>query len=261
MSRSIMNDEATLTDISNTKHEFKNFVRLSAGGATLTPGVYCTPPGAFLLSSGLTLLLDAMGDNSAEFSFIAASTFTSLPYTTVQLMNGASAGNVYWFIGSSATIGDYAVMVGNIIAYASITFNSYSTLFGRGLAGAAITCASGSNITLALPTGALAMLATPAPTPFAINLFGCSSLVLEAESAITFGGAHTSVTGDIGISPGTSITGDYGQSTYGVTHINDEYAATCSADMKAILAQGAGQPCMNIAAELGKNIQEVHSST
>ena len=91
-----------------------------------------------------------MGDRGAEFTFIAASTFTSLPYTTVQLINGASAGNVYWSIGSSATIGDYSVMVGNIIATASITFNSYSTLSGRGLAGAAITCASGSTITLAL---------------------------------------------------------------------------------------------------------------
>ena len=66
----------------------------------------------------------------------------------------ASAGNVYWSVGSSATIGDYGIMVGNIIATASITFNSYSTLSGRGLAGAAITCASGSTLTLALQTAA-----------------------------------------------------------------------------------------------------------
>ena len=100
----------------------------------------------------MTLTLDAKGDQKAEFTFIAASTFTSLPHTIVQLINMASAGNVYWSIGSSATIGDYSTMVGNIIATASITFNSYSTLHGRGLAGAAITCASGSTLVLALQT-------------------------------------------------------------------------------------------------------------
>ena len=243
-----------LSCIANPTDKLYSTNVFTIGGWRLTTGVYCTPSGAFLLSSGLTLKLDAKGDSSAGFTFIAASTFTSLPYTTVQLMNGASAGNVYWFIGSSATIGDYAVMVGNIIAYASITFNSYSTLSGRGLAGAAITCASGSTIALTLQTSTVAFL-SPTPKPFAVNLFGCSNLVLEAQSAITFGGAHTSVTGDIGISPGTSITGDYGQSTYGTTHINDAYARSCMVDMRAILAQSAGQACMNIAAELGEHRQ------
>ena len=224
-----------------------------------------------------------MGDSGAEFTFIAASTFTSLPNTMVQLVNGASAGNVYWFIGSSATIGDYSVMVGNIIAYASITLNSYSTLLGRGLAGAAITCASGSTITLALQTGTSLIVkpalstssptlapshsphggATPspsvkAPRSFPINFLGCSDLVLQAQSAITFGGEHSFVTGDIGISPGTSITGEYIPGHYGNTYINDAYAMTCAADMNAILAQGAGQACRNIYAELGKDSDLLH---
>ena len=121
----------------------------TSGGATLFPGVYCTAPGAFLLSSGLTLTLDAQNVNNAEFILSAASTFTSLPYSSVSLANGASAGSVHWSIGSSATIGDHSTLVGSIIAYASITLDPYSTLLGRGIAGAAITCASGSTITLA----------------------------------------------------------------------------------------------------------------
>ena len=103
-----------------------------------------------MLSTGLTLYLDGNYDQGSEFIFIAASTFISLPYTFVKCINLASPGNVYWSIGSSATIGDYSTMVGNIIAYASITFNSFSILYGRGLAGAAITCAGGSTLTLAL---------------------------------------------------------------------------------------------------------------
>ena len=112
--------------------------------------MYCTASGAFLLSTYLTLTLDAQNKNGMEFTFQAASTFKSLPYSNVLLVNGAKAGNVYWSVGSSATIGDYSIMVGNIIAYASVTFDSYSTLSGRALAGAAITCASSSMISLAL---------------------------------------------------------------------------------------------------------------
>ena len=101
-----------------------------------------------MLSSGKTLTLDAGNVASAEFTFIATSTFTSLPYTTVKLVNEASESNVYWSIGSSAIIGDYSMMAGNIFANNSITFNSYSTLIGRGLASAAITFASGSALSL-----------------------------------------------------------------------------------------------------------------
>ena len=116
----------------------------------MAPGAYCTDSGAFILSSRLTLTLDAKNKNGQEFTIISASTFTSLPYSVVSLINGASAGNVYWSVGSSATIGDYSFMAGNIIAYASVTFNSFSTLSGRALAGAAITCASTSKLSLAL---------------------------------------------------------------------------------------------------------------
>ena len=167
------------------------------------------------------------------------------------LLNGALPGNVYWFVGSSATIGDYAVMVGNIIAYASITLNSYSTLTGRGLAGAAITCASACIINLAVQTCA-APLGLTAQKPLGVNFLSCSDLVLDAQTTITFGGEHTYVTGDIGISPGYSITGEYIPGHYGSTYVDTGYAVTCAADMATILAQGAGQPCISIAAELGK---------
>ena len=169
----------------------------------------------------------------------------------MQLINGAQPGNVYWSIGSSATIGDYAVMVGNIIAYASITLNSYSTLTGRGVAGAAITCASACKINLAVQTCASPVVIPP-PKTCAVKFYGCSNRVLEAETTITFGGENSYVNGDIGISPGTSITGEYIPGHYGLTYINDLYSTTCAADMSTILAQGAGQSCMNIAAELGE---------
>ena len=86
-----------------------------------------------------------------------------------------------------------------------------------------------------------------------IDFLGCANLVLQAKSDITFGGAHTAITGDIGISPGTSITGDYAISNNGVAHVNEGPSLTCAKDMGTIAAQAAALPCMNIPAELGKD--------
>ena len=86
-----------------------------------------------------------------------------------------------------------------------------------------------------------------------VDFLGCTDLVLQAQAAITFGGAHTSITGDIGISPGTSITGDYAIGNNGMTHINEGPSLTCAKDMGTIAAQAAALPCTNIPAELGKD--------
>ena len=85
-----------------------------------------------------------------------------------------------------------------------------------------------------------------------VDFLGCTDLVLQAQAAITFGGAHNAITGDIGISPGTSITGDYAISNNGITHINEGPSLDCAIDMATIAAQAAALPCMNIPAELGE---------
>ena len=97
---------------------------------------------------------------------------------------------------------------------------------------------------------------TPTTTPTqkvcAVDFLRCSGRVLQAESAITFGGENSYVNGDIGIAPGTSITGEYIPGHNGMTYINDAYSASCAADMKTIVAQAAGLSCTSIAAELGE---------
>ena len=74
------------------------------GGRTLTPGVYRT---GSVPSLGLTgnVTLDAQGDPSAVFIFQVESTLTTATDSSVSLINGAQACNVYWQIGSSATLG------------------------------------------------------------------------------------------------------------------------------------------------------------
>ena len=100
-------------------------------GKTLVPGVYCFASEA-LLSGGL--VLDAQLDPSAVFVFKIASKLTSATNASVTLINGASPCNVFWQVGSSATIGTGTVFSGDIVALTSIALQSGASLNGRALA-------------------------------------------------------------------------------------------------------------------------------
>ncbi len=103
------------------------------GGTTLTPGVYDSLSGTFGITG--TLTLDGGGDPNAVFIFKAASTLTTAATNSeVVLINGARASNVFWQVGSSATLGTYSTFVGNILALTSITVNTGATVDGRVLA-------------------------------------------------------------------------------------------------------------------------------
>jgi Ice-binding-like len=101
-------------------------------GQTFTPGVR-TAPGALLLSAG-SVVLDAQGDPNAVFIFQIGSTLITGSNTTVQLINGAQACNVFWQVGSSATLGTGTRFVGTIMAAETITANTAATIHGRLLA-------------------------------------------------------------------------------------------------------------------------------
>jgi hypothetical protein len=100
-------------------------------GRTLTPGIYTSTS-----SLGLTgaLTLDAGGDPNAVFVFQAGSTLTAGSASRVLLVGGAQACNVFWQVGSSATIGSSSAFAGNILALTSISLTTGATLNGRALA-------------------------------------------------------------------------------------------------------------------------------
>jgi hypothetical protein len=103
------------------------------GGKTLAPGVYCFPN----TSAGITgdLVLDAQQDPNAVWVIQVGTTLTTGTGSTVSVINGGSACNVYWQIGSSATLGTGTQFVGNIVALTSISLVTGSTvLVGRTLA-------------------------------------------------------------------------------------------------------------------------------
>lgn len=102
------------------------------GGLTLTPGVY-----RFASSAPLngTLVLDAQGDPNARFDFQIGSTFLVGSNSNVMMINSGDPCNVYWQVGSSATLGTTSSVVGHIMALTSITMNTGATIFeGNALA-------------------------------------------------------------------------------------------------------------------------------
>jgi len=95
------------------------------GGQTLKPGVYCFPTSAAITG---TLTLSGNG----VYIFKMGSTLTTAAGNSrVVLTNGASASDVFWQVGSSATLGTNTVLKGTVIAYSSITATTGATVDGR----------------------------------------------------------------------------------------------------------------------------------
>lgn len=108
------------------------------GGTTVTPGVYDSLSGTFEITG--TLKLDAKGHRNAVFIFQAPSTLVTASSSRVNLVGEARACNVYWQVGSSATLGTGSVFRGNMLVFSSITVNDQVKVVGRVLArNAAVT--------------------------------------------------------------------------------------------------------------------------
>jgi len=105
------------------------------GGLILFPGVYKTTSAQPSLGITGNLTLDGNGDPNAVWIFQIVSTLTTASTNSqVILINGANAHNVFWQVGSSATLGTTTSFTGTIMAQASITLTTGVTLNGRALA-------------------------------------------------------------------------------------------------------------------------------
>lgn len=114
------------------------------GGLTLTPGLYKTTSTLAISSGDLTF--DAKGNANAVFIIQIASSLTVTSGRKVFLTGSASAANIFWQVGSSATFGTTSAFKGTIMAMQSITFETGATLDGRALARNAGIVMSGNVI-------------------------------------------------------------------------------------------------------------------
>jgi hypothetical protein len=146
------------------------------GGDTLVPGVYAgTPVGGPLQLTG-TLTLNGEGNPDAVFIFRTNSSLTTATGSVVALVNGATACNVFWQVGSSATLETGSTFVGTVDALASVTADKGATIDGRLLARTgAVTlddntitvpdCSAGSSPVTTPPVTTPSGTTPPATTP------------------------------------------------------------------------------------------------
>jgi hypothetical protein len=108
-----------------------NTIATELGAANLTAGVYTSASGTFGLTGTLTLT----GDANSVFIFQMATTLTTASSSQV-ILDGVEWTNVFWQVGSSATLGESSHLEGTILAQTSITVGNSATVNGRLLAGA-----------------------------------------------------------------------------------------------------------------------------
>ena len=118
-------------------------------GLTFTPGLYKNSTSVQISAADLTL--DALGDANAVFIFQMGSTLTTSPGTHVVLSGGAKAANVFWAVGTSATLGTNSIFKGTIIVASAITMNTGAALEGRVLARNAAVTLDTNKITAPAP--------------------------------------------------------------------------------------------------------------
>ena len=107
-----------------------NLTGQDLGGMTLTPGVYCFNTSAQLTGN---LTLDALNNSNAVWVFQTGSTLTTASNSTVAVINGGNVLNLFWQIGSSATLGTGTLFKGTVIANSSVTLATGATLTGRAI--------------------------------------------------------------------------------------------------------------------------------
>lgn len=154
------------------------------GGLTLTPGVYCSTS-----SMGLTgaVTLNAQGDPAARFVFKVGSTLTTASGASVNVINGAQSCNIFWQVGSSATLGTGTNFLGTLIAFTSITLNTGTQVSGRTIARTGAVTAGSAAVSVCTLGGGTnpppSSTATPVPAlgvGFGL-LFGLSLVVVAAR--------------------------------------------------------------------------------
>ncbi|MEO7004855.1 MAG: ice-binding family protein, partial [Acidobacteriaceae bacterium] len=227
------------------------------GGMTLTSGVYC-----FASSAGLTgtVTLDAQGDPNAVFIFKIGSTLITASNANVLLINGASACNVFWQVGSSATLGTGTTFVGNILALTSITLTTNATLSGRALAQNGAVTLDSNIVSVSSCGGATVVPPTvnKAFSPANITAGGTSVLTITLSNANGNAASLTSPlvdslpTGVTVSAPGTTtcggtLTGATGSSTVMLTGGTIPTNGSCTVTVN-VTAPAAGSFINSLAA-------------
>jgi hypothetical protein len=214
------------------------------GGQTFTPGTYKFNS-AINIAFGTYVTLDGAGD----YLFQAGSTLVTAADTFFILLNGAKAENILWALGTAVTLGARSVLEGSILAKTAITFGAQSELRGCALAQSAITFETAGSVNLnsqpfpACTTGSESLSESV-----------CQNFAVHARTTVTFAAGGTIDGGDVGVSPGTSITGSETvtfQNGASISADSTAFAFDVAFAHSAAIAHRADAVYMGMAIELG----------
>ncbi len=197
------------------------------GGQTLTPGVYAFGHAATAnITASSPLVLNGQGNTDAVFVFQASSDLVTASNSVVQLENGAQACNVFWQVGSSATLNSGSTFVGTIMALTSATLDSGATVQGRVLARNGAVTLDANTITTpstcAASSSTTTTTSTPT-TPTASTGTGSGSTAATGSPTTGAGANGTNAAGSTGVGSGaTSVPLGFPHTGYGgAAHARD----------------------------------------
>lgn len=175
------------------------------GGQTLAPGVYCFSTSAQLTG---TLTLDAGGDSNAEFIFQIGSTLTTASNSVVDVVDSGESCNVYWQVGSSATIGTATAFAGNIVALTSITLTTGASADGSLLARNGAVTLDSNGVSVCGLCGAITVLPTSLPNGTLSVAYGPEAITASGGTGpYTFAVVSGSLPTGLTLTPAGSLSG------------------------------------------------------
>jgi gliding motility-associated-like protein len=208
---------------------------LLGNGQILVPAVYSIA-GVTTLNGILTL--DGLGDPNACFVIQLGAAFSSNPGSSINLINGTKACNVFWKIDGATNLAAGTTFKGTIVCAGAIGLTSGDNLEGRALSTTgAITV---SNVTVSTPIGCGSPYLT-GPIPPNIGSLACYGL-LTADGALTNTGV-TMIIGDIGTNNGPVSGFNPGNVTGMIHAVPDASTAQGSADMNVLYTYLNGLTC------------------
>ena len=226
-------------------------------GQTLKAGVYKSSSSLGLTG---TVTLDAQGDPSAVFIFQVASTLITGSGSNVSLINGAQPCNVFWQVGSSATLGTNTTFNGSILALTSISANTGATVAGRLLARNGAVTLDTNTITRPVCSTATST-ATASPSTSAT---ATSSTTPTGTPTTTTTGTPTATTTTTGIGSPTGTATPTGTpstttTTTGTPTATGTASATSSASSTSSTTSSASATSTNTSTRTGTPTSGAHS--
>lgn len=147
------------------------------GGTTKVAGIYESLDGTFSITG--TLTLDGQNDPNSVFIFKTASTLITDGASNISLINGAQACNVFWQVGSSATLGTNSIFKGNILALSSATLTTGANVEGSVLARNGAVTLDASNVTIAVCAAPIVV-----PVPVVVPVATTTPVVVAAPVVV-----------------------------------------------------------------------------